>query len=255
MLREHDCDEIIENPIPKDVDANGAPIPMNARERQDFNRELRAYKEKDKIAYARMIMKACRLNPKTKLLCESGTLKTANKILEQMEYTALREMGINIDDSLRLTKFIQQDTYNKLKAQLKHKSLAQTIFNTPNMTLSRATSLFETYHPGEQPAESSAPSVNAIFCTYCHKSGHKVNTFRNKIRDEKDKKRKNSSSPTEHSSEDSSSGKRQRFPCCICEAKDHKTHECPRMPEVRKCLGNRKKSAWGQDETFDDEYA
>jgi hypothetical protein len=49
---------------------------MNARERQDFDRELRAYKEKDKIAYAR-IMKACRLNPKTKLLCESGTLKTA----------------------------------------------------------------------------------------------------------------------------------------------------------------------------------
>jgi hypothetical protein len=58
MLREHDCDEIIETPIPKDVDANnGNPIHMNARERQDLNRELRAYKEKDKIAYAR-IMKA-----------------------------------------------------------------------------------------------------------------------------------------------------------------------------------------------------
>ena len=57
MLREHDCDEIIDTPIPKDVDANGNPIPMNARERQDFTRELKAYKEKDKIAYAR-IMKA-----------------------------------------------------------------------------------------------------------------------------------------------------------------------------------------------------
>jgi hypothetical protein len=292
MLRELDCDDIIETPIPKDVDANGVPISMNARERQDFNRALRDYKQLDKIAYAR-IMKACRLNPKTKLLCESGTLKTANEILlrlrqrfhsvdetmkashllrysslrqqegesgadfvdrEQREYTALREMGINVDDSLRLTKFIQQDTTNS-----KYKSLAQTIFTTPNMTLSRATSLFETYHPGEQPAaESSAPSVNAIFCTYCHKNGHKVKTCRNKIRDEKDKKRKNSSSPTEHSSEDSSSGKRQRFPCSICEAKDHKTHECPRMPEVRKCLGlanraDRKKSAWGQDETSDDE--
>jgi hypothetical protein len=51
------------------MDANGQPIPMNARERHDFNRELRAYKELDKTAYAR-IMKACRLNPKTKLLCE-----------------------------------------------------------------------------------------------------------------------------------------------------------------------------------------
>jgi hypothetical protein len=107
---------------------------------------------------------------------------------EQREYTALREMGINVDDSLPLTK------------------------------------------------------------------------FRNKIRDEKYNKRKNSSSPTEHSSKDSSSSKRQQFPCCICEAKDHKTHECPRMPEVRICLGlanraDRKKSAWGQDETFDDEDA
>jgi hypothetical protein len=34
MLREHDCDEIIKTPIPKDVDANGNPILMNARERQ-----------------------------------------------------------------------------------------------------------------------------------------------------------------------------------------------------------------------------
>jgi hypothetical protein len=42
MLRELDCDEVIEIPIPKDVDAAGAPVPMNARERQDFNRELRA---------------------------------------------------------------------------------------------------------------------------------------------------------------------------------------------------------------------
>jgi hypothetical protein len=153
---------------------------MNARERQDFNRELRAYKEMDKVAYAR-IMKACRLNPKTKNLCETGNLKTANEILvrlrqrfhtiddmvkashllrypnlkqnegesgadfvdrEQKEFLALREKGINVDDSLRLTKFIQQDTTHS-----KHKSLAQTIFTTPNMTLSRATSLFETYHP------------------------------------------------------------------------------------------------------------
>jgi hypothetical protein len=291
MLRELDCDDIIETPIPKDVDANGVPISMNARERQDFNRALRDYKQLDKIAYAR-IMKACRLNPKTKLLCESGTLKTANEILvrlrqrfhsvdetmkafhllrysslkqqegesgaefvdrEQREFTALREMGINMDDSLRLTKFIQQETTNS-----KHKSLAQTIYTTPNMTLSRATSLFETYHPGEQPAaESSAPSVNAIFCNYCRKNGHKTKGCRKKISDEKNKRRQNSSS-SEHSS-DESSGKRRRFPCSICEDFNHKTHECPRMPEVRKFLAqsdrstNRKKPAWGQDETSDDE--
>jgi hypothetical protein len=144
ILRELDFDEVIETPIPKDVDAAGAPIPMNVREQQDFNRELWAYKELDKVAYAR-IMKACRLNPKTKNLCETGNFKTANEILvrlrqrfhtiddmvkashllrysnlkqnegergadfvdrEQKDFLALREMGINEDDSLRLTKFI-----------------------------------------------------------------------------------------------------------------------------------------------------
>jgi hypothetical protein len=101
---------------------------------------------------------------------------------EQKEYTALREMGINVDDSLRLTKFIQHDTTNS-----KYKSLAQTIFTTPNMTLSRATFLFETYHPGEQPppAEPSALSVNAIFCNYCRKHGHKTKACKKKTSDEK----------------------------------------------------------------------
>jgi hypothetical protein len=49
MLRELNSDDIIATPIPKNVDANGQPIPMNARERHDFNRELRAYKELDKM--------------------------------------------------------------------------------------------------------------------------------------------------------------------------------------------------------------
>jgi hypothetical protein len=216
MLRELDCDEVIETPISKDVDAAGNPIPMNARERQDFTRALRAYKELDKVAYAR-IMKACRLNPKTKNLCETGNFKTANEILvrlrqrfhtmddmvkashllrystlkqnegesgadfvdrAQKEFLALREMGINVDDSLRLTKFIQQDRTNS-----KHKSLAQTIFTTPNMTLSRATSLFETYHPGSSSSSTQAPSVNALFCRYCKKEGLSIQSC--------DKKRKN----------------------------------------------------------------
>jgi hypothetical protein len=44
MLRELDCDEVIETPIPKDVDENGNPIDMNVRERQEFTRALRTYK-------------------------------------------------------------------------------------------------------------------------------------------------------------------------------------------------------------------
>ena len=59
------------------------------------------------------------------------------------EYLDLRDMGINVDDCIRLTKFIRNDiiTINN------HKQLAQTIFTTPNTTLGCATSLFETYNP------------------------------------------------------------------------------------------------------------
>jgi hypothetical protein len=166
----------------KDVDANGQPIPMNARER---DRTLIENSGPTKNLTRSPIIKACRLNPKTKLLCESGNFKTANEYLvrirqrfhsvdetlkashllryailkqlegesgadfvdrEQKEYTALREMGINVDDSLRLTKFIQQDTTNS-----KHESLTQTIFTTPNMTLSTATVLFRLTIWGHPP--------------------------------------------------------------------------------------------------------
>ena len=129
-------------------------------------------------------MKACRQNPKVKILSETGEFNTAFELLQrhrQIYYTvdditkhmlhyhalkqneseseaefvhrelrenlALRDMGVQIDDSIRLTKFIQQDTTNK-----KHKHLAQTIFTTPNMTLRRAASLFETYKPPSGPA-------------------------------------------------------------------------------------------------------
>ena len=286
MLREYDCDEIIETPIPKDVDANGVPIPMNARERQDFNRELRSYKELDKTAYAR-IMKACRLNPKTKLLCESGNFKTANEILvrlrqrfhsvdetmkashllrystlrqqegesgadfvdrEQREYTALREMGINVDDSLRLTKFIQQDTTNS-----KHKSLAQTIFTTPNMTLSRATSLFETYHPGDQPS-AGAPSVNALFCRYCKKKGHAIQSCTKKTKNEQKNKRKSQAEDKPRSS--SHRKKNRRFTCAICDSTDHSSFKCPKREVARTAAVGSKTSHsvhWGADKHSSEE--
>ena len=105
-------------------------------------------------------MKACRVNPRTKHLSETGGFTTAHALLarfrqrffnvdevakashllqyyslkqqeaetgadfvdrEAREFNSLRDMGVNVDDSLRLTKFIQQDTANS-----KHKSLAQT---------------------------------------------------------------------------------------------------------------------------------
>ena len=89
---------------------------------------------------------------------------------ELWEYLALRDMGVQIDDSIRLTKFIQQDTTNA-----KHKQLAQTIFTTPNMTLGRAASLFETYNPSSRPAAApTTPTVNAVICRYCKGKDHKL---------------------------------------------------------------------------------
>ena len=89
---------------------------------------------------------------------------------ELREYLALRDMGVQIDDSICLTKFIQQDTTNT-----KHKQLAQTIFTTPNMTLGRAASFFETYNP---PSGSTAapppPTVNAVTSRYCKGKDHKL---------------------------------------------------------------------------------
>jgi hypothetical protein len=87
-------------------------------------------------------MKACRLNLKTKLLCEkSGNFKTANEILKAsylLRYSTLKQLegesGADFVDCKQKeytarngNKFIQQDTTNS-----KYKSLPQTIFISPN---------------------------------------------------------------------------------------------------------------------------
>jgi hypothetical protein len=284
-LRRFDADDVLDTPIPKDHDANGVPIVMNARDRQQFDRDLAAYKAKDKIAYPE-IMKACYKNLKTKNLCETGGFTTANEILtrlrkrfssvdetvkashllrystlkqqegesgadfvdrEQKEFVALRDMGINVDDSLRLTKFIQQDTTNS-----RHKSLAQTIYTTPNMTLSRATSLFETYHPSAVVSESApAPVVNALFCRYCKQKGHEIQSCHKKTKNDHNKRKKPEVS---RKSDSAHKGKKKRFPCDLCDAQDHPTYKCPRKGEARKALGKAdRKVSWGGDETVFDE--
>lgn len=287
-LRRYDADEVLDTPIPSDLDANGVPIVMNARERQQFDRDLAAYKQKDKIAYPE-IMKACYKNPKTKNLCETGGFKTANEILtrlrkrfssvdetvkashllrystlkqqegetgadfvdrEQKEFLALRDMGINVDDSLRLTKFIQQDTTNS-----RHKSLAHSIYTTPNMTLSRATSLFETYNPGSSVSEAPPPTtpvVNALFCRYCKQRGHEIQSCRKKTKSDHTKRKKPDVSKR---SDSSHKNKKKRFPCALCDSTDHPTHLCPRKAEARKALGKSDRNVtWGGDERdFDDD--
>lgn len=282
-LRRYGAEHVLDTPIPSDKDANGVLIVMNARERADFERNLKEYKEKDNIAYPEL-MKACYKNPKTKNLCETGGFTTAYEILtrlrkrfssvdetvkashllrystlrqqegetgadfvdrEQKEFLALRDMGINVDDSLRLTKFIQQETTNS-----RHKSLAQTIYTTPNMTLSRATSLFETYHPemtlsDSSSAPSTAPVVNALFCRYCKQKGHEIQSCHKKSKNTQNKRKKTESKKPGSSH----TNKKKRYPCALCDATDHSTYKCPQKDEARKALSKTdRKVSWGGDE-------
>lgn len=283
-LRKTNSHTVLDHPRPDDVDPNGNPIQMNQAQRQRFQRERDAYDEKDNIAFSEL-MKACRLNPKTKNLSETGGHKTAFELLarlktrfhnvdeltkasqllryhslrqnegesgadfvdrEQKEYLTLREMGVNVDDSLRLTKFIQQGTTNQ-----KHKSLAQTIFTTPNMTLNRATSLFETWQP-----EETTPSVNVVNCKHCgrppHKKGKCPTLDRPRGKRQDREKFKKSGKNKRNQSSNSSSRKKRRYPCAICDSYDHPSYLCPRKDEVQKCLASSKKSVnWGDDDNED----
>ena len=110
---------------------------------------------------------------------------------------------MQIDDSIRLTKFIQQNTTNT-----KYKQLAQTIFTTPNMTLGRAASLFETYNPPSGPATApTTPTVNAVICRYCKGKDHKLSDCPEKkpISDKK-KAKKPYSSSSAHAVQPNASG-------------------------------------------------
>ena len=167
---------------------------------------------------------------------------------------------MQIDDSIRLTKFIQQDTTNT-----KHKQLAQTIVTTPNMTLGRAASLFETNNPPSGPA--AVPTIPTVICRFCKGKDHKLSDCPKK-KPVSDKKRAEKTYSS--SSAQSRSVKRQRFPCAICDFMDHLSHLCPRREEVKRCLAqfsgrqnppstsNRKpsvgwgttKRGWGRDDEF-----
>lgn len=268
-LRKTKSHFVLETPRPRDKDAQGNPIQLTAAER----RVIQEYDEADNIAFSEL-MKSCRLNPRTKNLAETGGFNTAFDLLtrlrqrfhtvdevakaahllqyhslkqldnetgadfvdrEQKEYLALQQMGINVDDALRLTKFIQQGTTNS-----RHKSLAQTIFSTPNMTLKRATGLFETYAPADP-----VPVVNALFCRYCKAKDHNIQSCTKKKKNFQKKRGQNSVS----SAKPTTSNKKQRFPCVICDSVDHLTYQCPRKSEARKCLASSSSSVrWGDDE-------
>ena len=282
----------IEGTRPSDLDDQGQPLVLNQAQRRTLDAEQSAYDVADNIAFADLV-KACRKNLKTKSLSETGNFTTAFALMarlrarynnisevqkaqhllkyhslvqgesesgaefvdrEQKEYLALRDMGVSIDDSLRLTKFIQDKTTNS-----KHHVLAQTIYSTPAITLSRATSLFEGYQPA-----AASPSVSALdaFCNYCKKRGHLIADC-TKRPSRKDKDRSNRRDRGDSSRVSSSDQhKKPRFPCAICDSSDHAAFRCPMKEEVMKCVkklkkdrsnkSNKNATTWGNDEENED---
>jgi hypothetical protein len=165
---------------------------------------------------------------------------------EQREFNILRGMGVQVDDSMRLTKFIQDRTTNS-----QHHVLAQTILSTPQITLSRATSLFEGYKPSPPPPVV----VNAldVSCNYCKKRGHQVADCRKLKAKERSKERPSGRSTPEKFRSNSKS-KKPRYPCGICDSSNHSAFQCPLKNDVMKCVKGlkQKESNWGKDEGDDD---
>ena len=110
-LRRYGAEHVLDTPIPSDKDANGVLIAMNARERADFERNLKEYKEKDNIDIPEL-MKACYKNPKTKNLCETGGFTTAYEIL-----TRLRKRFSSVDETVKASQLLCYPTLRQQEGE------------------------------------------------------------------------------------------------------------------------------------------
>jgi hypothetical protein len=166
------------------------------------------------------LMKALIKNPKTKRMIEAGnflmlsnkllkclnaattpTTKRRNRLSRWLFHSLKQETGesgaefvdhINaaamklekagevVSDAAKLTRLIHP---NQGSGSMYDK-LGMTIYTTPDITFDKASGLFEGMeHSGlapVPPAKSSAQYVNAIFCNYCRKNGHKTKICRAK---------------------------------------------------------------------------
>ena len=285
-LRMTNSHAVLDSPRPTPPeDAEGQLVELNQAQRRQLVTDQTQYDAADNIAYSEL-MKACRLNLKTKMLCESGTYVTAYSLLrklrqrfnnvdevtkaahllkyhslkqeenesgadfvdkEQREFMALQDMGVTVDDTLRLTKFIQEQTTNS-----KHTGLARTVYSTPAITLQKATALFEGYTP-QAATIHSEPTVNALFCRYCKKKNHSIEDCK-KRQKSSGKKGKAKSKKGSTKGDSSETRKKPRYPCAICDSCEHAGYQCPRKEEVKACLAKNKSSrtsasrAWGADD-------
>ena len=70
-LRKTGSHFVLDNPRPDDLDANGVPQVLTNQQRRALETQQSEYDKADNIAYSEL-MKALRLNPKTKNLSETG---------------------------------------------------------------------------------------------------------------------------------------------------------------------------------------
>jgi hypothetical protein len=92
----------------------------------------------------------------------------------------LKKAGEVVSDAAKLTRLI----HPKQGSGSMYDKLGMTIYTTPDITFDKASGLFDGMeHSGlapVPPAESSAQYVNAIFCNYCRKNGHKTKSAERK---------------------------------------------------------------------------
>ena len=94
-LRKTGSHFVLDNPRPDDLDANGVPQVLTNQQRRALETQQSEYDKADNIAYSEL-MKALRLNPKTKNLSETGVFNTAFELL-----TRLRQRYHTIDEMVK----------------------------------------------------------------------------------------------------------------------------------------------------------
>ena len=82
-LRKTGSHFVLDNPRPDDLDANGVPQVLTNQQRRALETQQSEYDKADNIAYSEL-MKALRLNPKTKNLSETGVFNTAFELLTRL---------------------------------------------------------------------------------------------------------------------------------------------------------------------------
>ena len=182
-------------------------------------------------------MKAYIMNPRTKLLAQTGNFQSAYTLLERLRNrfskcneatkathianyhrlemsktekgsafldklaVVLSSVGEELSDGANLSKLIESTSANPA-----YRDLARSIYSTPGINYSTAISLFGGYE------RTDSPTVNAIICNYCNKKGHNISKCRKRQR----RDCSNLGGNKQYQSRVSGKRNKKRYPCVIC---------------------------------------